>query len=819
MKFTDGYWLVRPGFAPLYAVEVDDIRFDEPTGTMNVYARTIKARNRGDLINHPLLTVSFSAEAEGVIRTKIEHYAGRLPKKPRFELTTAASAPVFASNEQYACLTSGALEVRVYRGGPWRVEYWENGRLLTSSLAKSVAAVTSDEGGEWIHEQLAWQPGESIYGLGERFGPLVKNGQAVEIWNEDGGTQSEQAYKNVPFYLSSRGYGVLVDTPARVSFEVGSEVNTRVQFSVTGQSLEYLVIAGPTMKDALGRYTALTGRAPQVPAWSYGPWLSTSFTTDYDEKTVTSFIGGMMEREIPLSVFHFDAFWMREHQWVDFTWDERMFPDPAGMLARLKAKGVRICVWINPYVGQRSAMFAEGAEKGYLLRTVDGDVWQWDLWQPGMGIVDFTNPEVAAWYTGKLRALLDQGVDCFKTDFGERIPWKDVAWFDGADGERMHNYYTELYNRAVFDLLKEVKGEGEAVVFARSATAGGQKYPVHWGGDCDSSFGSMAESLRGGLSLGLSGFGYWSHDIGGFEDSFGGEAGDSAGVGGVGGSGGLVGGGSVGGGGEATGAGGEGVGKVAGCGEETGGETAGGEDVGTKVDVFKRWVPFGLLSSHSRFHGSHSYRVPWAYGEEAVEVTRKFAQLKMRLMPYLMGVAREVTEKGLPLMRAMVLEFPEDRSAHTSDTQYMLGGALCVSPVLSADGRAETYLPEGTWRHLLTEEAVQGSRWVSRQYGFDSLGLFVRPGCVVPLGAMTDVPEYAWAEDVTLLVSELADGALVKVHVPGGTGAAADFVVSRRADSIEVRTENATAGWAIRVLGSDEVARGVGAGSVALAAG
>lgn len=740
MKFTDGYWLVRDGMHPLYATEVDDIRYDEATGVMTVYAATAKIRGREDTLNMPMLTVSFSAEREGVIRSRIVNYAGRRPKEPNFPLTRDDTVPVFDPGEEYASLKSGSLEVRVYREGPWRVEYWEDGRMLTSSLTKSVAQVTSDDGGEWVHEQLSWTPGESFYGLGERFGPFVKNGQTVDIWNKDGGTMSEQAYKNIPFYVSSAGYGVFVDSPAKVSYELGSEVNTRIQFSVTGQSMEYLVIAGPTIKEVLNRYTALTGRPPQVPTWSYGLWLSTSFTTDYDEKTVTSFIDGMAERDLPISVFHFDCFWMREYQWVDFTWDERMFPDPKGMLARLKEKGIRISAWINPYVGQRSSMFAEGAEHGYFLKTTDGDVFQWDLWQAGMALVDFTNPEAVKWYTDKLRVLLDQGVDTFKTDFGERVPTEGVEWFGGQDPERMRNFYTEMYNHSVFDLLKEVKGEGEAVLFARSATAGGQQYPVHWGGDCDSTFASMAESLRGGLSLGLSGFGYWSHDIGGFEG-----APDPA--------------------------------------------------------VFKRWVPFGLLSSHSRFHGSQTYRVPWNFGEEAVEVTRKFVNLKMQLMPYLDNAAKQVSAAGTPIMRAMVMEFQEDRSAHSADTQYMLGDSLLVSPVFNKEGVGQTYLPKGTWRHLLTEEAVEGSQWVSETYEFDSLGLFVRPGSVIPLGACKERPEYAWAEDVTLLVSELADGQSVDVHVPGGTGESADFNVRRDGNRVIVATSDAPGAWSVKVLG------------------
>ena len=435
-----------------------------------------------------------------------------------------------------------------------------------------------------MFQQLGLSVGELVYGLGERFGPFVKNGQTVDIWNADGGTSSEQAYKNMPFYWTTNGYGIFVNHPERVSFEVASEAVSRSQFSVPGEHLEYFVIAGPTPKEILGRYTELTGRPAPIPRWSFGLWLSTSFTTDYDEATVNEFLDGMAEREIPLSVFHFDCFWMREFRWCDFEWDPRTFPEPEAMLARLKERGLRVCVWINPYIAQQSPLFEEGRANGYLVRRPDGSVWQWDLWQAGMALVDFTNPAAAEWFSGKLERVLDQGVDAFKTDFGERIP-TDVVWHDGSDPQRMHNYYTQLYNRTVFDLLQRRRGVGEAVLFARSATAGGQQFPVHWGGDCESSFEAMAETMRAGLSLAASGFAFWSHDIGGFEGT-------------------------------------------------------------PDPVVFKRWLAFGLLSSHSRLHGSDSYRVPWMFDDEAVDITRRFTELKLSLMPYLARLADDAVEHG-----------------------------------------------------------------------------------------------------------------------------------------------------------------------------
>jgi alpha-D-xyloside xylohydrolase len=558
-----------------------------------------------------------------------------------------------------------------------------------------------------VQEQLDLGVGESIYGLGERFGPLVKNGQSIDVWNADGGTSSEQAYKNVPFYLSNRGYGVFVNDAGLVSFEVGSEAVERVQFAVEGEALEYFVIAGPEPKDVLARYTALTGRPPIVPAWSYGLWLSTSFTTDYDEETVTSFVDEMARRDLPVSVFHFDCFWMREFNWCDFEWDPRVFPDPDGMLRRLHERDLRISVWINPYIGQRSPLFREAAERGFLVRRADGSIWQWDLWQAGMGLVDFTDPAATAWFQSKLRVLVDQGVDCFKADFGERVP-VDVVWADGSDPSRMHNRYAQLYNRAVWEVLEQQRGAGEAVLFARSATAGGQTMPVHWGGDSTSTFASMAETLRGGLSLALSGFAHWSHDIGGFE---------------------------------------------------------GTPDAG----VYKRWTAFGLLSSHSRFHGSQSYRVPWEFDEEAVEVTRRFTKLKMRLMPYLYQVGIDAAGSGVPVMRPMQLEFPDDPAVAHLDRQYMLGPDLLVAPVFAADGEVEFYLPSGLWTQLLTGEVVSGGGWRRERHGFDSLPLYVRPGTVLPWGARDDRPDYDYLDGLELRTFAGATGtAEVRVTTPDG---------------------------------------------------
>ena len=645
---------------------------------------------------------------------------------------------VIENDAHSVSLTSGQLSVHVQRGEDWLVEYKAGERTLTSS-GESGMGIVDTPAGRFIHEQLNLGVGECVYGLGERFSAFVKNGQVVDLWNEDGGTSSEQAYKNIPFYLTNRGYGVFVAHPEKVSFEVASEKVERVQFSLPGELLEYYLIYGPSPREVLERYTSLTGRPALPPAWSFGLWLSTSFTTDYDEKTVTGFIREMERRGIPLHVLHFDCFWMKEFSWCDFQWDRRVFPDPSGMLRRLKDLGVHICVWINPYISQRSGLFDEAAAAGYLLKQPNGNVWQWDRWQPGMGIVDFTNPAACRWFQDKLHAVLDTGVDAFKTDFGERLP-TEVSWFDGSDPFKMHNYYSYLYNKTVFDLLLEVRGEGQAVVFARSATAGGQQFPVHWGGDSTATFESMAETLRGGLSLGLSGFGFWSHDIGGF--------------------------------------------------------------VGTASPaVYKRWCAFGLLSSHSRLHGNNSYRVPWAYDEEAVAVLAKFTRFKCSLMPYLFGAACEAHTRGLPLLRAMLLEFPDDPACDHLDCQYMLGESLLVAPVFSRDGAVDYYVPAGRWTDILDGRVIEGPRWVHETHDFMSLPLLVRPNSIIPLGSRTDRPDYDFAEGVTLHVYEMSEGEKT-VSIPALTGEVGrTFRLRRTGRLLEVQPDGSAQPWQLLLEG------------------
>ena len=704
MKFTNGYWLNRPEYDLHFALESYDATITE--NALKIIAPSVPSRHRGGVMNHAALTVTFTAPMPDVIRVKLEHWRGTAKKGPCFELNECPVKPVITETDTEYVFQSGRAKAVISKAElGWRVSYLGDDRLLTESEYHAMAhAYCRPTGRDYMIDSLNLDVGERVYGLGERFTAYVKNGQVVDIWNGDGGTASELAYKNVPFYMTNRGYGVLVESASDVSFEVASEKVERVQFSQQGQAMTYDLIYGGDPKGILEKYTALTGRPALPPAWSFGLWLSTSFTTSYDEKTVTSFIDGMAERDIPLSVFHFDCFWMKDNHLTDLTWDPDVFPDPEGLLKKLKARGLHICCWLNPYIAQESNMFDEGVEKGYFIMKENGDVWQTDLWQPGMAILDVTNPAAREWYAGKLRKLLEMGVDAFKTDFGERIPVKGIKYFDGSDPLRMHNFYTYLYNKFVFETIEACSGRGDAVVFARSATVGGQKFPVHWNGDSSATFMSMAETLRSGLSISHSGFGFWSHDIAGFEQT-------------------------------------------------------------ATADVYKRWAAFGLLSSHSRLHGSSSYRVPWLFDEEASEVVKLFTRLKNRLMPYLYAAAVEAHEKGVPVLRPMILEFPDSVACETCDTQYMLGPNLLVAPVMHADGHVDYYLPAGEWVNLLSGEAVTGDTWRRETHDHLSLPLMARPNSVIPMGANEERPDYDYTDGLELHVFKPEDGTIT-VKVP-----------------------------------------------------
>ncbi|KAF7440832.1 hypothetical protein PC9H_001180 [Pleurotus ostreatus] len=760
MKFNDGFWLLKNGVKPFFGLQVTRV-LEEPNGyTLHVSTRPI--RHRGDTLGGPVLTVKVHSPTEGVVGVNIEHFANgdAYPSIPLFPDAEPVPAVSLSKSDSSYSLSTGGLAAEITEN-PYTITFKSPKRILTSAgykhqgiydvparwttlSASNSSCLALDTSSNptpaplpptvrYIHSELNLSPGELVYGFGEQFGAFVKNGQSIKIWNQDGGTSSDQAYKCVPFYITNRNYGVFINHPGEVEVEVGSEKVSRVGVSVADKSLEYFIIYGETPLEILDKYTRITGRPAIIPAWTFGLWLSTSFLTDYSSKTVSGFLEGMQQRKCPVRVFHLDCFWMKQYEWLcSFTFDPDNFPDPKAYLSEIKEKyGVKICVWINPYISQLSPIFKEGAKEGYFIKRTDGSVWQWDLWQPGLAILDITNPAACKWYTDKLSALIDLGVDAFKTDFGERIPHASVKFHDGSDPIRMHNTFAVQYNKLVFDLLRIRLGEGQAVLFARSSAAGGQRFPVHWGGDCESTFEAMAETIRGCLSITASGFAFSSHDIGGFEGH-------------------------------------------------------------PPPEIYQRWVAFGVFSSHTRLHGSSSYRVPWIYGEEAAANMSKWLDAKHRLMPYIYHLAIKANQNGHPIMRAMFLQFPEDPTTHYLDRQYMFGPSLLVAPVFVPLGEESVYyLPAGKWTSFFhPERVVQGPVWITEHVPIGNIPVWVRQGSVLCLGpAGIGRPDYNFAENLHIQVYELEEGQSVHVEIPSAEGTGTQATVSVIKSGGEVKAE------------------------------
>lgn len=673
MKFTNGQFIIYPQY---------EIQNPQKLWQYKIYKKHLVLftpfkliEDLGDEISNGMFTITVTSPLIGVIGIKIVHF-DTIDNGPNFELNKENHEVNIINKNKNIIFSTGDLSLEISTNKELTFIFKHGNKVLTQSNFQSLALIKNKKNNqEYIREQLSLDVGELVYGLGERFTSLVKNGQTVNIWNKDGGIRSDQAYKNVPFYLTNKGYGVFVNQTQNVSFEIATENVDKVQFSVNGESLEYFICDGPTPKEVVKRYTSLTGKPALPPAWSFGLWLSTSSAVEYNEKEIKSMINGMKKYGIPLDVMHIDSGWQKRSQWCTFEWDKDNFPHPEKMIQDIHKCGIKVCLWINPYIAQRSPLFNEAQQKGYLIKKIDGQVWQWDRWQAGMGIIDLTNPAALHWFQNKLNQLLAMGVDCFKVDFGERIPTKDVVFYDKSDPLKEHNYYAYQYNKAVFEIIQKSKGQGQAVIFARSGTTGSQKFPLHWAGDPEATFKSMSNVLRGGLSLALSGYSFWSHDIGGFT----------------------------------------------------------GKD---SLELYIRWTQFGLLSSHSRYHADKEYRFPWLFGENAIKNTRKFVKLKISLMPYIYSMAVYAHMHGIPVLRPLYLEFYNDPNTLNLDKQYMLGNKLLIAPIFNSVGRVSYYLPKGKWVNLLTKQeytSLNGS-WIEEKYSDLLLPVMVRENSIFITG-------------------------------------------------------------------------------------
>ncbi len=624
------------------------------------------------------------AYASGLIRFRLGE-----DTRPDYGLLVAPAEPIAARLETTASgyalqwdtlrleLDSQPLRLRLMQGARCLLESSSDGHIAGGWRIPPLAAAA----GGW-QMALGLPGGSAIFGLGEKYGPLNRRGALITNWNEDAlGVNSELSYKNCPLAWSPEGWGLFVHTTGRVQWGVGYAPwsHRSLILRVEDEVLDVFFLVGATPAALLERYTWLTGRAPAIPRWSLGVWLSRCYYRTPEE--VLEAAHGMRAGGFPCDVITLDGrAWLEVRTRFDFRWDTTRYPDLAGFVARLKALGYRVCAWEYPYVSIYSPLSRELAEKGYLLKNRAGEtcLLEWDPEPfgalltplPTSGMVDFTHPEAYAWYRDQHRALFEAGIDVMKTDFGEQVPRHAVA-ANGVSGEQLHNVYPLLYNRCVYEATARYH-PGEPLVWGRSGWTGSQRYPVQWGGDAQGDWEGLAASIRGGLSWGMSGVPFYTHDIGGFYGA-------------------------------------------------------------PTPTHYVRSLQVGVLSSHTRLHGT-SPREPWAFGEDAARVARAWLRFRYRLLPYLEACAREASMTGLPVARAMPLAFPQDRRAWTFETQYLLGPALLVTPVLNATGEVEVYLPDGAWQDLWDGRIYTGPQVLARRVPLEQVPLFGRVGATLPLG-------------------------------------------------------------------------------------
>ena len=495
--------------------------------------------------------------------------------------------------------------------------------------------------------------------------------------------RGDRAYKNLPLLLSTAGYAVFFDMTAPLFYDLGHDSTAAWQAVARADHLRAYLIQGDGPAAQIRAYHLLTGAPAVPPAWSFGLWMSRWGYRNREE--VLAVARRLRQEGVPCDVIHIDPYWMRYHEGHhgDLTWDESAFPDPTGMLAELRAMGFRVSLWQSPYLPLDSQMCAQGRAAGYLVRDRSGEPALVKEFSAPSAAVDFTNPRATAWFQDRTRRLLEQGVAVMKTDFAEDLPAGAVG-ADGTPAEELHNLYPLLYQRAVFEVTAAVHGSG--LVWARSGYAGSQRYPVHWGGDPACTFTDMAASLRGALSWILSGMAFASFDMGGFF----------------------------------------GIPRPADP---------------PSPELYLRWSQMGLLFSHARAHGHSAPREPWAYGARALEIFRRYARLRYRLLPYLYSAALMAAE-GVPLARPLVFDHPQDRGTHSIDDEYLLGPDLLVAPMFQPEGERSLYLPAGGWYDYWTDAPLEGGRWIVRQADLATLPLYVRAGAVIPMG-----PELAFSEE------------------------------------------------------------------------
>jgi alpha-D-xyloside xylohydrolase len=515
---------------------------------------------------------------------------------------------------------------------------------------------------------------ECFYGTGERFAKMDLSGKTVQLRNQDGqGVNNRRTYKNIPFYLSSENYGLFVHTTAFAKFSLADHSTRSAQVLVEDPFVDFFLIGGDSPEEILFGYRQLTGFPTMPPLWSFGTWMSRMTYFSADE--VNDICDRMRAEDFPCDVIHLDTGWFETDWLCEWKFNDDRFPNPPRFIQNLKQKGFRVSLWQLPYISYNAIQYKEADENEYISkseRLISGSS-NFSV-QDFAGTIDFTYDKATEWYKGLLRNLLEMGVACIKTDFGEDIHLD--AEYRNMSPEKLHNLYPLLYQKAAYEVTKEVTGDG--IIWARAGWAGCQRYPLHWGGDSACSWDGLAGSLKGGLQLGLSGFAFWSHDVPGFH---------------------------------------------------------GVPNFMNSVlpeDIYVRWTQFGVFSSHLRYHGSHK-REPWHYPNIA-PIIRKWLKLRYQLIPYILEQSEKAIKTGFPVLRALILHHPNDKTCRQIDDQYYFGDDILVAPVMNSENRRDIYLPEGQWVHFFTKEVFEGERWFKNVYvPLDEMPVFVKQGAEIPM--------------------------------------------------------------------------------------
>ena len=554
---------------------------------------------------------------------------------------------------------------------PWHIEIRDaEGKLLTHTIHNTDASETytpllpfsfvrrASDYSTSIAAVFSLSPDEMIFGCGESFTEFNKRGQKVVMWTDDAnGVQNETMYKPVPFFMSSRGYGVFMHTSTPVTCDFGKYYSGIYSLLIGDDEADIFIFLGKP-KDILDEYTNLTGKATMPPLWSFGFWMSR--ITYFSEAEGREVVKKLRDNQIPCDVLHFDTGWFGVDWRCDYQFAKDRFKDAAKMMADFKKEGIRTCLWQLPYFVPKNTLFPEIVDKGLYVRDRKGNLPYEDA------VLDFSNPAAVSWYQDKIAGLLNQGVSVIKADFGEAAP-KDGLYYSGRTGFYEHNLYPLRYNKAVADITQQVTGG--TIIWGRSAWAGSQRYPVHWGGDPANTNTAMAATLRAGLSLGLCGFSFWSHDIGGFVNR-------------------------------------------------------------KPEDIYRRWTPFGMLTSHTRSHGTPPTE-PWEYGEDFMNAFRLADEMRYQLMPYIYSQAKECTERGLPMVRALFVEYPDDAGSWLVDNEYLFGSEMLVAPLFEDVTARDVYLPPGQWIDYQTGKVYTGG-WHNIVAGKIPVVLLVRERAVIP---------------------------------------------------------------------------------------